>query len=645
MRPGAQLFQFESLLEDEDLVDEIKELAASDRLGRLGELRGAAEAVERRIRAGDEGIRAESAGPSNFGAEAIVLTHGRPSLLVRNGTYEEPDSPTWRSTLALHRSNIEEAIARVGRVELFNHPYFEWVGTAWIVAPQIVVTNRHVAKEFARKTEQGYEHARNRYNGDSILSKVDFREEYEINDEVEVPVAQILYIAPDDAPDIALLRLEGDVPLPDPIPLADGVPEQRQLVGVIGYPAFDSRNGADAMRRYFGEVYDVKRFAPGRVMDALTAQHYFKHDPTTLGGNSGSAVIALETGDVVGLHFSGEFKHGNFAVKTEHIKSALSEIGPSVHPVPAGAPELVEADRVNAPAHFAGRAGYDRDFLGLTVDLPGLGSWVEDVADVEGADPERSHEARYCHFTVVTSKSRKLPLIAAVNIDGQNLLRIPRTNIGWFEDGRIANEFQIGNEAYRSNDLDRGHMVRRLDPVWGDREEAALANEDTFHYANAAPQHKNLNRKDWVRLEDDVLDFAAARDLKLCVFTGPVFRDDDRWYKRGADKIVQLPREFWKVVALIDDTSERLSTAGFILSQGEMIRDFTEVPFVAGRSSVYQVQISRIEQVTGLDFGGLKGADAFAAATAEAVVGRRAWEITAPTDIVLLSRRNVRPAA
>jgi endonuclease G len=75
---------------------------------------------------------------------------------------------------------------------------------------------------------------------------------------------------------------------------------------------------------------------------------------------------------------------------------------------------------------------------------------------------------------------------------------------------------------YIDNDLDRGHMVRRLDPVWGDA--AETANEDTFHYTNSCPQHKDLNQKTWNDLEDYVLLNAGKHQLKLNVFTGPVFR-------------------------------------------------------------------------------------------------------------------------
>ncbi|MGR3198223.1 MAG: DNA/RNA non-specific endonuclease [Paracoccus sp. (in: a-proteobacteria)] len=34
----------------------------------------------------------------------------------------------------------------------------------------------------------------------------------------------------------------------------------------------------------------------------------------------------------------------------------------------------------------------------------------------------------------------------------------------WRLDGRLHPDHQVGNEVYRRNPLDRGHMVRRRDP-------------------------------------------------------------------------------------------------------------------------------------------------------------------------------------
>ena len=69
-------------------------------------------------------------------AEAIILREGRPTLLIRRGTFETPELAEWRSRMLPYKSKIDRAIAAVGRVEVgFSaQPY---VGTAWMVAPGI----------------------------------------------------------------------------------------------------------------------------------------------------------------------------------------------------------------------------------------------------------------------------------------------------------------------------------------------------------------------------------------------------------------------------------------------------------------------------------------------------------------------------
>jgi endonuclease G len=69
--------------------------------------------------------------------------------------------------------------------------------------------------------------------------------------------------------------------------------------------------------------------------------------------------------------------------------------------------------------------------------------------------------------------------------------------------------------VYRDNDLDRGHLVRRLDPAWGASDaEARAANDDTFHFTNASPQHREFNAGQtlWAGLEDYLLSQAALLD-------------------------------------------------------------------------------------------------------------------------------------
>ena len=227
---------------------------------------------------------------------------------------------------------------------------------------------------------------------------------------------------------------------------------------------------------------------------------------------------------------------------------------------------------------------------------------------------------RYMHFSIQMSASRRLCLFTGVNIDGNSGVQVRRTNDVWNLDPRIPKEAQIGNELYSNNDLDRGHMVRRLDPVWG--KDAKTANDDTFVYTNSTPQHAQLNQKTWNDLEDYILNNTQAEDLKVNVFTGPVFADDDPEY-RG----IGIPTQFWKVVSVINGETGKLHATAYILSQKDLV---TNLEFVFGQFRTYQLPITDLEQKTGLKFGNLSKFDPLNARESFAI-----REISKVSEIVL----------
>jgi endonuclease G len=169
-------------------------------------------------------------------------------------------------------------------------------------------------------------------------------------------------------------------------------------------------------------------------------------------------------------------------------------------------------------------------------------------------------------------------------------------------DPRIDTKFQVGNELYERNKLDRGHLVRRLDPAWGDTfADAEAAALDTFFYTNCAPQHARHNQDLWLGIEDHILGNADVRDLRVSVFSGPIFRDGDRRYREFL-----IPEDYWKVVAMVNDETDQLSVTAYVVSQRDFMDD---LEFAFGPFMTYQVPVATIEEQTDLDFGGLKDFD------------------------------------
>lgn len=590
-----------------------------------------------------------------IGLEAIVRRVGRPPMLIRNDRVVYEPVPLLPSLTEKMVNGVQPFIASVGRVEFINHA-MRWGGTGFVVderpgGRRRVVTNRHVAKLIARRARGGAGVFMRSPIGALYGARLDMREEVDTKPgtEFELPVTSIVYLADDTEADAALLEIQThDGLAPAPLPLAGRRAADQETVATVGYPAFDDRNGLAEMREYFGDLFEVKRFAPGLVITS-GAGTVLSHDCTTLGGNSGSCLISLDQQAVVGLHFSGEFGVANAAVSVETLKTLLSG---SLFAISSRTPEAVQEarrDGAHEPNQLVGREGYDPTFLGgdRAVAWPTFGSSIaEDIARPSDATAEKPLELRYTNFGVLYSQRRRCPRVTAVNIDGARSVRIKRDDDQWFFDLRIPLEMQLGQRDFGDPEIDRGHMVRREDPNWGPT--ARRANDDTFHYTNAALQHSSLNQGKtlWQGLENYILDSARTHDFRACVFTGPIFREDDPQLQPSN---AQVPREFWKIVAMPSGDGG-LHATGYVFSQGDLIRELLEQRnrseavegFVLGPYRTFQVAIAHIEEATGLAFPALRAVDPLArTASGDEAVGAEGIAyvpLDALADIVLTAR-------
>ena len=275
----------------------------------------------------------------------------------------------------------------------------------------------------------------------------------------------------------------------------------------------------------------------------------------------------------------------------------VEQLGIEQPTVPASVPPSIEA----VDPDYGTRSGYDPAFLAVPLPLP------TPTRDADLA----SRPLPYHHFSVVMQRRRKLALFTAVNIDGGTADHPRRDRDAWIMDPRIPTGEQVGEDVYRANDLDRGHLVRRLDPAWGPKSLAAV--DDTFHFTNCTPQHHDFNAGQtlWLGLEDYVLQNALTKDLKVSVLSGPVLDDADPLY-RG----VALPLQYWKVVSMVR-TDGKPSATGYLLSQESLLDEFRiqrapgALPesFSYGAYRTFQVPVRRIADLTGLDLAPYIAAD------------------------------------
>ena len=269
---------FRQLLSDDALRDEffdrIDEIAASP------ETEGGLEGLEGGIDPSALEAAAESMAEgrwdsSDSGLEAIIRRFTRPVYLIRRGTFlppqdNSPDSHEIIAYLEAARSRLNQVIPSIGRIDLRNHR-LGWVGTGWVVAPRIVVTNRHVAEVFARDTGHGFAFRTNE-DGRRVAAYLDWRQEYQEPDESRFRVEDVLWIEPDGSVDVALLLIaakgEDGEESPDPIGLMTDQ-EIGQLglgswVAVIGYPSYSSSTAATTSSASSTASTTTSAWRPGR---------------------------------------------------------------------------------------------------------------------------------------------------------------------------------------------------------------------------------------------------------------------------------------------------------------------------------------------------------------------------------------------
>ena len=187
------------------------------------------------------------------------------------------------------------------------------VGTAIVVGPRAVVTNKHVVKE----AWLGYQDVSTKawQLFPKVTAEIEFPHEYarcpsQPASTRKARIVGVLY-APPEA-DADFIVLETDVDLPTPVPFADK-PDvvDSDRIAVIGYPGRPNIDfiQPDQIDSIFGTPdsrvpFPIARISLGYTLSGAPLDRFF-YDATTWGGSSGSLVIDLVSGDVIALHADG----------------------------------------------------------------------------------------------------------------------------------------------------------------------------------------------------------------------------------------------------------------------------------------------------------------------------------------------------
>lgn len=290
--------------------------------------------------------------------ETVVLADGtRPSLLVRDGEPDpvDPNDPLarqWINDLSGAGEPLRRAIDAIGRVEPDGATGSSFFGTCWVVDHKagLALTNLHVLHAMRKRLPHAIARSGSGFRVfDGAF--VDFRAESDSTDTHRFQVVEAFASGVEGQDfarlDAAVLRLAplpgGPTELPGAITVSaspNGPLGRFDTCCVVGYPGRPRHttgtvDGVDwdwVNRTLFGRLYGVKRLAPGAVHRPLGSlpgdarEWVFGHDATTLGGNSGSPVLAWDDTSF-GLHFAGITMDTNCAHGISAIATQLAALG------------------------------------------------------------------------------------------------------------------------------------------------------------------------------------------------------------------------------------------------------------------------------------------------------------------------------
>ena len=293
-----------------------------------------------------------------------IVNRERPVLFVRDGKFDltevtalGPEALDLVDRMKQQGSGLFSLLPLIGRIDVVNFPNIDFVGTGWFVDTDVVVTNRHVASLIARWDGRKFAFSRG-VGGRLIESSLCNAHEFDDltpDSSRMFKVTEVLYIEPENGRnDIAFLKVERrtDGTAPPFIQVAAEDAADEVPVCVIGYPARAPKRiipDQDLMKQLYRDRFDVKRAAPGFTSGLENGSA--THDCTTLGGNSGSVVLDLATGQAVGLHYAGIYEENNFAVRasvlSDYVKRKRWNTPPDIE---TSAPVSPPAPTASAPA-------------------------------------------------------------------------------------------------------------------------------------------------------------------------------------------------------------------------------------------------------------------------------------------------------
>lgn len=277
-----------------------------------------------------------------FGIEAVIQTRGRPAVRVLGKDLEDvsryPGSEIWKLAIDEYRDSILGVCSATGAVQVRDTllPRSPWVqGTAWLIAPDLAVTNRHVlfppngGTAIARRIP-GTTRARMKKDYAVELNFVHDDGPQDGREGV-YRVLEVPFVSEQGDPiDAAVLKVErasGAVPIP--LQVSSESAFELERLYVVGHPGL-MPTIPEPVRLVFGDPDERKRVSFGKIMEPTSEDPAeIVHDASTIGGFSGGCVMGFLAREVRALHYWGDPDLGNRAITASALRRH-PDLGPYV---------------------------------------------------------------------------------------------------------------------------------------------------------------------------------------------------------------------------------------------------------------------------------------------------------------------------
>lgn len=194
--------------------------------------------------------------------------------------------------------------------------------------------------------------------------------------------------------------------------------------------------------------------------------------------------------------------------------------------------------------------------------------------------PRQEQIIRHIGYTVSYNKDLKLPNWVSYELTRAETQGKEKRGDRFIADPLVAGPIAT-NADYTRSGYDKGHMAPAADMKWSPQ-----AMEESFYFSNMCPQHPQLNRRGWKKLEEKIRDWAIA-DSAIIIICGPIITKQPQTI--GRNKVV-VPQQFFKVI--LSPFVKPMRAIGFLFNNRQAVEPL----------STYAVTVDSIERLTNMDF-------------------------------------------